>query len=175
MKIFKDISGFIGTLTFADLIFFFAVLVLMVLIVTLIYFIKINNDEEEVQTKSKVKNAPKPNVKKDLTPEMQIVKEITKNIETEEAPSIEFTEYEKDQESKAIISYEELLSKKSNYELNYEKEEVYDDLSVKKVDLDNLVNLKEEKEKPKVDVRVISFREEEAFLQALKQLQKELG
>lgn len=162
MKLFNDIGKFLSTLTFADLVFFFAVLVLMILIVTLIYFIKINNDElEETDTSSE-------------TPEMKIIKEITKDINTDKLPNIEFTEYEKDQENKAIISYEELLGKTNNYELNYEKEETYDDLSVKKVDLENLVSLKEEKT-PKIDVRVISYHEEEAFLRTLKQLQKNLS
>ena len=67
-----------------------------------------------------------------------------------------------------------LLHKKNNYSLNYEKEELHDDLSIKKVNLDDLVNHNSEAA-PKVDVRVISFAKEEAFLQALKQLQKELG
>ena len=54
------------------------------------------------------------------------------------------------------------------------QQEVKDDLWVKKVNLDDLVKTSAE-EAPKVDVRVISFAKEEAFLQALKQLQKELG
>ena len=49
-----------------------------------------------------------------------------------------------------------------------------DDLSIKKVDLDNIMS-NQAATTPKVDVRVISFAKEEAFLQALKQLQKELG
>ncbi len=161
MKLFSDIWEFLKTLNFVDIVFFFAVLILMVLVVTLIYFIKINNDEE-------VKD------KKEETAEMKIVREIQANLGKEE-PTVNFTEYEKDQEDKAIISYDELLNKNnSKYGLNYEKEEVQDDFSVKKVNLDDLVN-KNSEEVPKVDVRVISFAKEEAFLQALKQLQKELG
>ena len=161
MKLFSDIGEFLRTLNFVDIVFFFAVLILMVLVVTLIYFIKINNDEE-------VKD------KKEETAEMKIVREIQENLGKEE-PTVNFTEYEKDQEDKAIISYDELLNKNnSKYGLNYEKEEVQDDFSVKKVNLDDLVN-KNSEEVPKVDVRVISFAKEEAFLQALKQLQKELG
>ena len=161
MKLFSDIWEFLKTLNFVDIVFFFAVLILMVLVVTLIYFIKINNDEEV-------------NDKKEETAEMKIVREIQENLGKEE-PTVNFTEYEKDQEDKAIISYDELLNKNnSKYGLNYEKEEVQDDFSVKKVNLDDLVN-KNSEEVPKVDVRVISFAKEEAFLQALKQLQKELG
>ncbi len=148
-------------LRLVDIIFFFAVLILMILIVTLIYFIKINKDEE-------------PN-KNDLeeTQEMKIAKELRDSMRNSE-PTIKFTDYEKDQEDKAIISYDELLNKGSNYDLNYEKEETHDDLTVKKVDLDNLVN-KNSSITPNLEVRVISFQKEEAFLEALKRLQKELG
>ena len=66
------------------------------------------------------------------------------------------------------------LNKGNNYELNYEKEEMHDDLSVKKVDLDNLVN-KNNNTVSNIEVRLISFQKEEAFLEALKRLQKELG
>lgn len=146
-------------LRLVDIIFFFAVLILMILIVTLIYFIKINNETEE----------------KDLeeTQEMKIAKELRDSMKNSE-PTIKFTDYEKDQEDKAIISYDELLNKGNNYELNYEKEEMHDDLSVKKVDLDNLVN-KNNNTVSNVEVRLISFQKEEAFLEALKRLQKELG
>ena len=133
-------------LRLVDIIFFFAVLILMILIVTLIYFIKINNETEE----------------KDLeeTQEMKIAKELRDSMKNSE-PTIKFTDYEKDQEDKAIISYDE-------------KEEMHDDLSVKKVDLDNLVN-KNNNTVSNIEVRLISFQKEEAFLEALKRLQKELG
>lgn len=146
-------------LRLVDIIFFFAVLILIILIVTLIYFIKINNETEE----------------KDLeeTQEMKIAKELRDSMKNSE-PTIKFTDYEKDQEDKAIISYDELLNKGNNYELNYEKEEMHDDLSVKKVDLDNLVN-KNNNTVSNIEVRLISFQKEEAFLEALKRLQKELG
>ena len=146
-------------LRLVDIIFFFAVLILMILIVTLIYFIKIDNETEE----------------KDLeeTQEMKIAKELRDSMKNSE-PTIKFTDYEKDQEDKAIISYDELLNKGNNYELNYEKEEMHDDLSVKKVDLDNLVN-KNNNTVSNIEVRLISFQKEEAFLEALKRLQKELG
>lgn len=161
MKILSDIWDFLVTLSFVDIVFFFAVLILMILIVTLIYFIKINNGEKEEDKAS------------GETAEMKIVREIQENMGKEE-PTVNFTAYEKDQEDKAIISYDELLNKSNNYELNYEKEELFDDLSVKKVNLEDLVN-KNIEVAPKLEARVISFAKEEAFLQALKQLQKELG
>ena len=164
MRIFTDIWDFLKTLSFVDIVFFFAVLILMILIVTLIYFIKINNDEKEI----------KKNDLNEETAEMKIVKEIQKNMDNDETVTINFTNYEKDQEDKAIISYDELVKKNSNYGLNYETEELKDDLLVKKVNLDNLAG-SNNTEVSKVEVRVISFAKEEAFLQALKQLQKELG
>lgn len=161
MKLFNDIGDFLETLSFIDVVFFFAVLILIILVVTLIYFIKINKDDEEGKKQD------------DETAEMKIVKEIRENMKNDDVV-INFTDYEKDQEEKAIISYDELLNKSNKYGLNYEKEDVYDDLSVKKVDLDNLVN-KDSEIKVNSDVRVISFAKEEAFLEALKRLQKELG
>ncbi len=161
MKLFNDIGDFLETLSFIDVVFFFAVLILIILVVTLIYFIKINKDDEEEKKQD------------DETAEMKIVKEIRENMKNDDVV-INFTDYEKDQEEKAIISYDELLNKSNKYGLNYEKEDVYDDLSVKKVDLDNLVN-KDSEIKVNSDVRVISFAKEEAFLEALKRLQKELG
>lgn len=161
MKIIDNIVNLIMTLRLVDIVFFFAVLLLMVLIVTLIYFIKINKLEKLEENLEE-------------TAEMKIVKELKNNMK-EETPTINFTEYEKDQEDKAIISYDELLNKKTtNYSLNYETEELKDDLTVKKVDLDNLIN-QDNKITSNIEVRVISFAKEEAFLQALKQLQKELG
>ena len=171
MHLFNDILDFLGSLTFIDYVFFFAVLVLIILIVTLFYFIKIN--DEVFTSKNK-------EMKKEPTQEMKIIEEINKalnNNEPRENISKEnlIDSYVKDQEERAIISYDELVKQDHNYELNYEKEEYLDDLSVKKVNLDNLVTEKEGGEKPTFSGRVISFAKEEAFLKALKQLQKELN
>lgn len=162
MKIFNDIYNFIMALRFVDIVFYFSILILMILIVILIYFIKINKLEEDEKNKL------------GETQEMKIAKELRDNMKSSDK-MIQFTDYEKDQEDKAIISYDELLNKENNnYELNYETEEMHDDLSVKKVDLDNLVN-KSNNTISNLEVRVISFQKEEAFLEALKRLQKELG
>ena len=159
MSVIQDIGDFLKTLSFIDIVFFFSITILMILIVTLIYFIRINEDEKE---------------EKEETAEMKIVKEIRENMKSDDEVVIKFTDFEKDQEDKAIISYDELLNKNNNYGLNYEKEDIYDDLSVKKVNLDNLMNNNSES-KVNSEIRVISFAKEEAFLEALKRLQKELG
>ena len=166
MKILGDIKDFLLALHFVDLVFFFAVLALMILVVTLIYFVRINYDVLKQEEKEE---------KMGETREMEIVNEITKDIgKNDDKYNIDFTEYEKEQEDKAIISYDELLSKNNNYEINYKNEEVHDDLLVKKFDLDNLVNTDAKNDSPETKGRVISFAKEEAFLQALKQLQNEL-
>lgn len=159
MSVIQDIGDFLKTLSFIDIVFFFSITILMILIVTLIYFIRINEDDKE---------------EKEETAEMKIVKEIRENMKSDDEVVIKFTDFEKDQEDKAIISYDELLNKNNNYGLNYEKEDIYDDLLVKKVNLDNLMNNNSES-KVNSEIRVISFAKEEAFLEALKRLQKELG
>lgn len=165
MKVLSGISDFFHTLSFVDIVFFLAVLVLMILVVTLIYFIRINED---------VKGLLKNDKKLEETAEMKIVKELESKMDKE--PIISITDYEREQEDKAIISYDELLSKTNNYELNYETEEVKDDFSVKKVNLEDLFNKNSSSEiKENFPGRVISFAREEAFLEALKRLQKELG
>ncbi len=164
MQFINDVIEFLKSLTFVDYVFFLAVLVLMVLITTLFYFIKINDDVLKKNDKSL-----------DETQEMKIVKELTKDLEKKEEPrNIAFTDYEKDQEEKAIISYDELLKKDTNYEINYENEEFYDDLSVKKFDLDNLTTEKAEPLTLSNGGRAISYAKEEAFLKALQELQKGL-
>jgi len=164
MQVIKDIISFIGTLSLVDIIFFFAVLALMLLVITLIYFIKENNEVEEqviIENKS--------------TTEMDNLKEITNAILEAEPPAINLNNYEEEQEEKAIISYEELIKRKNDFAINYSEEENIDEeLTVKKVDLDNLLN-KEIEVNPEIKVTVISYEKEEAFLEALKTLQQKLN
>ena len=192
MEIFKDIYKFINYLSLVDIIFLSAIIVLLILVVTLIYFIRINEDvlgeddffppsnslkeddikKEDIIEKIEVNN---PEVAEeeynDEEGELLDLESLTEKLKAEEESGerISCTEYEKDQEEKAIISYEELLQKKNKYAINYEKEEVRDDLIVKKVNLNDLVNKNEEVEL-KEEVRVISYQKEEDFLSALKEL-----
>lgn len=131
---------------------------LIILVVSLIYFIKVNEDI----------------IKSDESlSDPDNLKEIASNIKTEKKP-ITFTSYEKEQEDKAIISYDELLSNTGEFELNYLDEEVKDDLTVKKVDLSNIANQSSQIVIEQKDVKLISLKKEEEFLQALKELQKTL-
>ncbi len=196
MNFFNDVVVFFKYLSVVDLVFLVAVVILMILIITLIYFIKINNDvlgERDLFPDKPLKNEKKEDSLIKIIPEdnSPIVSEMTENTEEkyddEEAPLLDlksleekiknnedneritFTEYEKDQEEKAIISYDELLNKKNKYAINYEKEEVIDDLIVKKIDLNDLEN-KTGEEYPSSNAKVISYQKEEEFLKALKEL-----
>lgn len=100
---------------------------------------------------------------------------ITKNIEENYKPAtIELTSYEQEQENNAIISYQELLSNKDRSQINYDDEfEGTSEIDVKKVDLLN--NKGTEIPKTKIEVTLMSYEMEEAFLKALKQLQVDLS
>ncbi len=189
MKLFSDMLIFIRSLSFVDIVFFVAIIILLILLVTLVYFVKINNDvlkeddffqdlKEDVNEKPEVMKIEEAKEEEkeeynDEEGELLDLKSLTEKLKAEEHHPLGIAEYEKDQEEKAIISYDELLQKKNKYAVNYEKEEVLDDLVVKKVDLNDLVNkniVDEIKE-----VRVISYEKEEAFLNALKELNKLLN
>ncbi len=173
MQIIDDIMNFLKTLSFVDVVFFFAVLALMLLIIVLIYFIRENRAEEEMNFPSQGNNLPPKN--DNNSDEITSLKEITEALENAEPSAINLNKYEEDQEEKAIISYDELLKRKNDFAINYSEEEsLDDDLTVKKVDLDNLIN-KEVRVKPEIKVSVISYEKEEAFLEALKKLQQTLN
>ena len=107
--------------------------------------------------------------------ELENLKEITEALENAEQPAINLNKYEEEQEEKAIISYDELLNRKNDFAINYSEEEnVADDLTIKKVDLNNLIN-KDVIVKPEIKVSIISYEKEEAFLEALKTLQQKLN
>lgn len=192
INLFNDICRFINYLSFVDIVFFVAIIALLILVVTLIYFIRINKEvlgpddffppsdnkdnliseknKEDVIEQIQIKNEEINEEYNDEEGELLDLESLTKKLKAEEESGrISCTEYEKDQEDKAIISYDELVKKHNNYTINYEKEEIIDDLIVKKVNLNDLVN-KEEEEKIKEEVRVISYQKEEAFLDALKEL-----
>lgn len=198
MELFNDIYKFFRCLSFVDVIFLVAIITLLILIVTLIYFIRINkevldeddlfppvqdNKKEEVVTNivpaknedlnSIIEQIPSQAVEEeydDEEGELLDLASLTKKLQAEnDDERVSCTEYEKDQEEKAIISYDELLQKRNKYAINYEKEEIMDDLIVKKVNLNDLVN-KNNEEKLNEEVRVISYQKEEAFLNALKEL-----
>lgn len=192
MNIINNLISFIKSLTLVDIVFFVAVILLLILVVTLIYFIKINKSEvfDEIdktggnKDKNEIENIineisnnikPEREEYNDEERELLDLNSLTEKLKQEEKDRIDVTLYERDQEEKAIISYDELIQKHHNYAINYEEEKVLDDdVIVKKVDLNNLV--KEGSEiKSVVEARVISYKREEDFLQALKELNRLLN
>ena len=183
MEIFKDLIGFLHTLSLIDLVFFFSVVVLIILVVSLIYFIKINEDDFEKKKEepkipieiNEIKNPEISNIHDENEEgELLDLAAISKAIEENKSSNIDLTAYEMEQEQRAIISYDELLKKTNNVNINYTEEENIDNLTVKKVNLDNLISSVNMPE-PKIEVRVISYAKEEAFLEALKSLQEKLN
>ncbi len=197
MDLIKDIYKFFKLLSVVDIIFLIAIVILLILLVILFYFIRINKDvldeddffphddkgngdknKEEIKEEKQVeKIIDKIHIEpkfddgdeyNDEEGELLDLESLTKKLQMEEKDRVSCTEYEKDQEEKAIISYEELLQKHNRYGLNYETEKRVDDLVIKKVDLQNLENKNIEDDY--AGVRVISYKREEAFLCALKEL-----
>ncbi len=100
---------------------------------------------------------------------------ITKNIEKDYKPTnINLTSYEQEQEDNAIISYQELLNSKDKNHVNYDNGfNNKTDINVKKVDLSN--NSKNDFDQSRINVSLMSYEKEEAFLKALKQLKIDLA
>lgn len=156
-QLFKDILGFFSSIAQVDLLLYFAVLILIILIVSLIYIVKTSEEEEHILENE--------NEKEDL-------KSIVTTIENNKPPVLKLTDYEAEQEEKAIISYEELLEKNKLGNIHYEEENVREDLTIKKINLDSLL------EKPKEEIKPICFfdyKKEEEFLKKLKALSQLLN
>lgn len=186
MTIIKDLLSLINTLTLVDYIFFMAIIVLLILIVTLIYFIKINKEEEIIILPTDKINDDQnipislsdigadPN---DQVGELIDLESVTKALEERVAHPVEMTDYELEQEERAIISYDELVAKNSNLQLNYETptEDKNTEISIKKVDLGNLVSKIDDEPPKNIEVKLISYEKEEAFLEALRHLKEQIN
>ena len=147
-----DIASFLKSLTVIDYVLYFAILILLLLIVSLIYLLKTTDIEEE-----EIEQINEDDIN---------LKDLTKTLENRKPEYEGLTEYEQEQEQKAIISYDELLNSVKNNNISYDDEYMEDTVRIKKVNLDTLA---EERQKPH---KVISLEHEEAFLQSLKKLQK---
>ena len=170
-NIFSNVKEFLSSLTLIDVVFFFAVLFLMIIVVTLLYFIKINEEVKEKDEIIEELTSDKSNTKDEIKEEVKYYSD----EDDKENDNIDLTAFEEEQEKDAIISYDELINKTKTGTINYKNESMLDDLSVKEVDLDNLIN---ESSKPEVEFtqsQVISYAQEEAFLEALKKLQKQIN
>ena len=89
---------------------------------------------------------------------------------------IKLTSYEEEQENNAIISYDELIKNKDKININYDDEyrNPIPELEVRKISFSEDKN-ENTLEMPKLNVKMFEYEEEENFLKALKELQKDLS
>ena len=215
-NIFTDIISFFKSLSFVDVVFMMSIIGLIVLIVTLIYIIKVNDDEEtdnnkiEEQPQDILEEPKTEEPKKEIIEEELDLSKITQELDQSSPKAIALNDYEREQEERAIISYDELLKTKDlKEEINYIKEQNLGDLTVKSVDLDSVtrpielpkikeiaakqtMEAKKQEEKEEIEEKtiikpieeetprhsktiLISYKKEEEFLQALKNLDQLLN
>ena len=158
--IISDIISFLKSLALVDFVLYFSVLVLIILIVSLIYIVRTSDDDYDYQADNENDD------------ELDLVA-LSKEIDEHTAyNNIDLTDYETEQEEKAIISYDELIKQHKNYALNYAEESNNAGINIKRIDNSNPLNETEEIEEPstKVPNIVLSYEREEEFLSLLKQL-----
>lgn len=158
--IIENIFGFLYTLSMGDYIFLIATFIIILAFVYVLYLIKRDEDMGSLYSNEDISYLE--NVKEKLESEYKV-------------NEIELTDYEKEQEESAIISYEELINSKNKMNISYDDNYKSDteEISVKKIML-NDNGVVEENTKP-LDVKLMNYDKEEAFLIALKQLQKNLS
>ena len=171
-NIFQSFLIFIRSLSLIDVLLFLAIVILIILIVSFKYVSKYNKENEEVDDENMKYN------------DLDLI-DITKKIEQEVPKPIILNNYEKEQEEKAIISYDELVaSKKDLEEINYKEEKDIKGLKVKEVDMEHItkpidistiINRNENKVEEKHENVLMRYDKEDAFLETLKNLQKILN
>ena len=150
--VIENIFGFLYSLSMGDYFFFIGTFLIILAFIYVIYLIKKDDNKNE---------------------DISYLEDITKKLENDYKPEYKnITEYEKEQEENAIISYEELIKNKPIN--NYDEELISnnEDVLVKKISLSNKDNIEDTE---KLDVKLISYSEYEDFLTALKQLQQNLS
>lgn len=159
-EIITNITEFIYTLSMGDYFFFMGTFMLFILFVYIFYLIKLSDIEEKEKEEEK-------------SPDAFDLSKVSAQIEEEYKPeAIVMTSYEEEQEKSAIISYEELVQNKDKFGLLYDDEYDLPELNVKKITLTDKPKLKEE---TNLEVKLMQYDKEEAFLKALKELQENLS
>lgn len=141
----------------------FIAVIMWLLLISVLVLRTLKNKEENMSSEAKSKR------------DMIDLEKITKNIEKDYKPvNINLTSYEQEQEDNAIISYQELLNSKDKNHVNYDNGfNNKTDIDVKKVDLSN--NSKNNYDQSSINITLMSYEKEEAFLKALKQLKIDLA
>ncbi len=188
INIFNDIWQIIRSLSFIDYILYFAVVTLIVLVVSLVYVIQMEKEENIEELENNQTNEEEYVMKNEVEEEIDL-QNIVNIIDENPQPLADMTAYEEEQESKAIISYDELIKESDQSRINYTKEEMIDDvipvkrITLNSVETDNPISFTpkepkiefEAKETSTTGVKLFSYEKEEAFLKALKQLNELLN
>lgn len=168
MNVINDIISVLKGLSLVDYVLYVSVLILIILCVALFYVIRSENLEDDIDNESLGRDAMK---EKNEELDLQA---IVNSIDENPKPKIDISSYEEEQEQTAIISYDELLKKANELHLNYEEEQMVDDvIPVKKIDISSMFSsatpqtLNEQK--------VFHYEREEAFLKTLKELNQLLN
>ena len=195
-QLLLNMRDFILSLSVGDIVFFVASLSLIILAVIVVYLLRAANEEsqiiEEVEKLDNIHQISNEELlgltsetldDEDILPpaedepdeliDLAKLTEILTNQQYQEDASIDA--YEKSQEERAIISYDELIENSKSVKINYAEELVDDGISIKKVDLNNLTSEDPILEARTTKVQLYSYDKEEAFLKALKDLQKMLS
>ncbi len=164
-----NLKELVDIISISDIIFLLLVLILIILIVTMFYIFKLGQEYVYVEKEKKTNENYKPFVE---NPDNLI--EVANALEENNSSlNINNNSYEEEQEENAIISYDELIKNADKFSIQYDDEEDYDGIKVRKIDLEPF-NFKIEEPSDIAKVKVISYEKEEAFLEALKTLQKNL-
>lgn len=152
-----------------------AVLLLIILCLIILLLLCLRDKKSKIVMNDGKENESNPSSSEINTEDINELKELTQKLETLKKPKIEdeVISYEAEQEEKAIISYEELLSQTQNVSISYSESETNDDITIKKVDLEktNKIELDPIKKELNSRVSISQYEHEEDFLNTLKQLQ----
>ncbi len=158
------LTSTLSDITNHDLLLLIVVVSLIVISLVMVYLVYSENRQLTKELKSKKDNTNK---------EMLELQKLSKILENAPKSNSKLTDFEAEQEEKAIISYDELLKNKDNVKIGYESTEVKDDIEVKKIDLDSTgkIELDPIKKELNTKISLVSYEHEEEFLDSLKQLQ----
>ena len=128
MVIARNLLEYFNSLNTYDIIFIGANILLMMLLVTFIYVLKFKDKKEEVTNTIVVDNS-----------DISLEALTTKLQENTAVVRTDLTKFENEEETKAIISYDELVNTQGIPVLKYKNEEEINGLLVRAIDVNNLI------------------------------------
>ena len=128
MVVAKNLLEYFNSLNTYDIIFIGANILLMMLLVTFAYVLKFKDKKEEVTNTIVVDNS-----------DISLEALTTKLQENTAVVRTDLTKFENEEETKAIISYDELVNTQGIPVLKYKNEEEINGLLVRAIDVNNLI------------------------------------